>query len=189
MEDTKVTLSELVAEIMHVSTTPSGRYFNPPPEARFISNRNKYRAPTASVTPGEQATGPFNIDLDSTTEAPNLSAPPFTFVSSYISPVNYICSLYQLVLYSATAPQCSYSSNGPWRCPQHLWKQATRLEDRAEEPVGMGNPDSHHVVRSPSRHAESPRSGTTLDLTAWSSSIFYSSRYINLISPFLTIVI
>jgi hypothetical protein len=113
MEDTQVTLSELVAEIMHVSTTPSGRYFNPPPEARFISNRNKYRAPTASVTPGEQATGPFNIDLDSTTEAPNLSAPPFTFVSSYISPVNYICSLYQLVLYSATAPQCSYSSNGP----------------------------------------------------------------------------
>jgi len=93
MADTEVTLSELVAEIMHVSTTRSGRYFTPPPEACFTSNRNisaQRQAPMASLTPGEQAKGPFDINLDSTTEAPNLSAPPFTFVSAYISPVHYI---------------------------------------------------------------------------------------------------
>ena len=90
MLDTEPTLSELVAEIMHVSTTQIGRYFNPPPEARFISNRNvssQRQVPMKSVTPNEQATGPFNINLDSTTEGPCFSTPPFTFVSGYISAV------------------------------------------------------------------------------------------------------
>ena len=66
MEDTKVTLSELVAEIMHVSTTPSGRYFNPPPEAHFISNKNistHCQALSASVTPSEEATGHMTFAL------------------------------------------------------------------------------------------------------------------------------
>ena len=82
-----ITLSQVVAEIMDVSTSSSGKYFDPPPEARFISNRNvstRGEAPAASVTSSEQATGPFDVDLDSTTEPSNLSAPPFTFVSGYI---------------------------------------------------------------------------------------------------------
>jgi hypothetical protein len=94
MPDTEPTLSELVAEIMHVSTTRSGRYFIPPPEARFISNRNvssQRQAPMKSVTPNEQATGPFDINLDSTTEGASFSTPPFTFVSGYISAVQDLC--------------------------------------------------------------------------------------------------
>jgi len=90
MPDTEPTLSELVAEIMHVSTTQIGRYFNPPPEARFISNRNvstHSQEPMKSVTHSEQATGPLDINLDSTTEGPCFSTPPFTFVSGYISAV------------------------------------------------------------------------------------------------------
>ena len=90
MPDTEPILSELVAEIMHVSTTQIGRYFNPPLEARFISNRNvssQWQAPMKSVTANEQATGPFDINLDSTTEGPCFSTPPFTFVSGYISAV------------------------------------------------------------------------------------------------------
>ena len=82
-----ITLSQVVAEIMDVSTSPSGKYFDPPPEARFISNRNvstRGEAPTASVTSSRQAMGPFDVDLDSTTEPSNLSAAPFTFVSGYI---------------------------------------------------------------------------------------------------------
>jgi len=77
---------------MDVSTSPSGKYFNPPPEARFISNRNistQVEAPVVSVTSIEQET-PFDVDLDLTTEAPNLSTPPFTFVSDYIGAVHSI---------------------------------------------------------------------------------------------------
>jgi len=92
ISDAEPTLSELVAEIMDVSTSHSGKYFDPPPEARFISNRNvstRVEAPVVSVTSIERA-APFDVDLDSTTEASNLSAPPFTFVSGYIGAVHSI---------------------------------------------------------------------------------------------------
>ena len=88
-----ITLSQVVAEIIDVSTSSCGRYFNPPPEARFISNRNvstRGEVPMASATSSEQATGPFDVDLDSTTEASNLSAPPFMFVSRYIGTIHDI---------------------------------------------------------------------------------------------------
>ena len=92
ISDADITLSELVAEIMDVSTAPSGKYFDPPPEARFMSNRNvaaRNEGPITSVAFSEQSAGPFDVELDSTTEVPNLSAPPFSFVSDYLGP--YMC--------------------------------------------------------------------------------------------------
>jgi len=83
LTNVEVTLSELVAGIIDASTFKEKDY-NPPPEARYISNRNirtQDKGPMESAAFGEREVGPFDIDLDSTSEASNLSSPPFTFVS------------------------------------------------------------------------------------------------------------
>jgi len=94
MTDPEITLSELVAGIIDASTSPRGKHFNPPPEARFVSNRNvsiEDDGPMASIALGETTVGPFDIDLDSTSEAGELSPIPFTFVSGYIREFHHVC--------------------------------------------------------------------------------------------------
>jgi len=88
LADAEITLSQLVAGIIEGSTSPRamGEYFNPPPEARYISNRNICSRGEGSMESdafGERGLL-FDMDLDSTSEASNLSPPPFTFVSTYI---------------------------------------------------------------------------------------------------------
>ena len=83
LADVEVTLSELVTGIIDASTSKRKDY-SPPPEARYLSNRNlrtHSKGPTESVAFREVEVGPFDTDLDSTSEASNLSAPPFNFVS------------------------------------------------------------------------------------------------------------
>ena len=84
LADVDMTLSELVAGIIDASTSTKGKDYNPPPEARFISNRNpctQDERPMESVAFREGEVRPFDIDLDSTSEASYASTPPFNFVS------------------------------------------------------------------------------------------------------------
>jgi len=94
MKDNKITLTELVAGIIDTSTSPRGKHFNPPLEAHFMSNRNisiRDDRPMASGAFGETTVGPFDIDLDSTSEASKSSPPPFTFVSGYDRGFHHMC--------------------------------------------------------------------------------------------------
>ena len=103
MADPEITLSELVAGIIDASTSPRGNHFNPPPEARFMSNRNvsiEDDGPMASVALGETTVGPFDVDLDSTSEAGGLSPIPFTFVSRYIRAIHHMCLIEVSVILS-----------------------------------------------------------------------------------------
>ena len=79
-------LSELVAAVISDSALGKGsKYFRPPPESRYISNRNVYSAegPMAATAAYERPAVPTDIQLDSTSCFSNFD-PPIIFVSLYI---------------------------------------------------------------------------------------------------------
>jgi len=83
----EITLSELVSGIIHASTARRENDSNSLANDRFISNRTIFtrnEAPRSSVPSSEDPMGPFDVDLDSTSETLDLSSPPFTYVSAYI---------------------------------------------------------------------------------------------------------
>jgi hypothetical protein len=81
-------LSDIVSAIIEDSSYPkTHKFFKPPPEARYWSNRNVYTAkegPMQPVAAYERPLRPVDIDLDSTTCISNFD-PPITFVSIYIT--------------------------------------------------------------------------------------------------------
>ena len=117
-------LSDIIAAVIHASSSPrTDKYFRPPPEARYVSNRNVYKtmeSPMASVASYEQPLVPSDIQLDSTKCTSNFD-PPITFVSNYIESLCLHNWLY-IVLHWATALQHLFRSCrlGLWW--QHLWK-------------------------------------------------------------------
>jgi len=84
---TEPSLVEKVSAIINNSASERNhKYFNPPTEARYLSNRNVTRAmegPMSPVAQYERPIGPSDIDLDSTS-CPSNFDPPFTFVRLYI---------------------------------------------------------------------------------------------------------
>jgi len=90
-------LSEIVAAVIQDSSYPKAtktfrpvtdKSFRPPPEARYISNRNVYskREGTMKLAePYEPPLVPKDIELDSTQSNSNFN-PPITFVSFSITP-------------------------------------------------------------------------------------------------------
>jgi len=84
---TEPSLAEKVSAIINNSASERNhKYFNPPTEARYLSNRNVARAmegPMSPVAQYERPIGPSDIDLDSTS-CPSNFDPPFTFVRLYI---------------------------------------------------------------------------------------------------------
>ena len=69
------TLPEIVAAIICSSTHGRSKHFVPPPEARYISNRNIDRRATVPVPPDE-------IELDSTSNPVSFYC-PYKFVSVF----------------------------------------------------------------------------------------------------------
>ena len=80
-------LVEKVSAIINNSVSERNhKYFNPPTEAHYLSNRNVTRAmegPMSPVAQYERPIRPSDIDLDSTS-CPSNFDPPFTFVHLYI---------------------------------------------------------------------------------------------------------
>jgi hypothetical protein len=83
----KPSLSDIVAAVIEASSSSGpNKYFRPPPEARFMTNRNIYtrkEGPMASVAAYEQPIRPSDIQLDSTRCYSNFD-PPIKFVSTHI---------------------------------------------------------------------------------------------------------
>jgi hypothetical protein len=69
------TLPEIVAAIIENSSHGQSKHFVPPPEARYLSNRNVDRRDNAPVQPDE-------IELDSTS-CPRSFYYPYQFVSVF----------------------------------------------------------------------------------------------------------
>jgi hypothetical protein len=87
-------LAEKVSAIIkHSSSERNHKYFNPPPEARYLLNRNIARVtegPMSPVAQYEGQIGPSDINLDSTCCSSNFD-PPFTFVRLYTE-IAFLCN-------------------------------------------------------------------------------------------------
>jgi len=81
----QITLSELVSGIIQSSTEKRENDSNSLANAQFISNRTRNEAPRSLLPSGEDPipVGPFDVDLDSTSETSHVSSPPFSYVSPY----------------------------------------------------------------------------------------------------------
>jgi len=79
-------LSEIVDAVIDASSWTRPKYFNPPPESRYLSNRNvslRTEGPMRPVASYEQPLLPSDINLDSTTCLSKFD-PPIKFVSLFI---------------------------------------------------------------------------------------------------------